>query len=138
MNYDALIAAISNAHQQAKAGVLGAVNRHLILGNWLIGAYLIEFEQNGEDREGDFRTSGAEISFEPPTPLSLDGLFHFSWSHLTELIRLDDPWKRAFYENECLFNRYLVALPKPEQLQQLIETGRAVWEERHPEYETKD
>jgi predicted nuclease of restriction endonuclease-like (RecB) superfamily len=25
-----------------------------------------------------------------------------SWSHLIELIRLDDPWKRAFYENECL------------------------------------
>jgi len=25
-----------------------------------------------------------------------------SWSQLQELIRLDDHWKRAFYENECL------------------------------------
>ena len=28
--------------------------------------------------------------------------------------------------------RYLVALPKPEQLEQLIETDRAAWEQHHP------
>ncbi len=50
MNYDALITAISDAHRQAQTGAAGAVNRHLILRNWLVGAYLVEFEQNGEDR----------------------------------------------------------------------------------------
>jgi hypothetical protein len=50
MNYTALLTAISDAHQQAQTGAAGAVNRHLILRNWLIGAYLVEFEQNGEDR----------------------------------------------------------------------------------------
>jgi len=50
MNYDALIATLAQVHQQAQAGAAGAVNRHLILRNWLIGAYLVEFEQNGEDR----------------------------------------------------------------------------------------
>ena len=29
-------------------------------------------------------------------------------------------------------SRYLVALPKPEQLEQLIETNRAAWEQHHP------
>jgi predicted nuclease of restriction endonuclease-like (RecB) superfamily len=29
-------------------------------------------------------------------------VLRLSWTHLLELIRLDDPWKRAFYENECL------------------------------------
>ena len=29
-------------------------------------------------------------------------LLQFSWSQLVELVRMDDPWKRAFYENECL------------------------------------
>ena len=29
-------------------------------------------------------------------------------------------------------SRYLVALPKPEQLEQLIETDRAAWEQHHP------
>jgi predicted nuclease of restriction endonuclease-like (RecB) superfamily len=37
-----------------------------------------------------------------PTPLSADALRGFSWSHFSEFIRLNDPWKRAFYENECL------------------------------------
>lgn len=35
-------------------------------------------------------------------------MFRFSWSHLIELLRLDDPWKRAFYENETLRASYSV------------------------------
>ena len=50
MNYNVLLEAIGQAHQQAQAGAAGAVNRHLILRNWIIGAYLVEFEQNGKDR----------------------------------------------------------------------------------------
>lgn len=50
MNYPDLIAAISQAHDQARQHAAGAVNRQLILRNWLIGAYLVEFEQNGQDR----------------------------------------------------------------------------------------
>src|SRR5215831_9294087 len=37
-----------------------------------------------------------------PTPLDGQTLLRLSWSHLIELVRLEDPWKRAFYENECL------------------------------------
>jgi len=37
-----------------------------------------------------------------PTPLRSETLLRLTWSHLVELLRLDDPWKRAFYENECL------------------------------------
>jgi hypothetical protein len=33
-----------------QAGAARAVNRHLTLRNWFIGAYIVEFEQNGEDR----------------------------------------------------------------------------------------
>ena len=50
MNYPALIASIADAHAEARRGLAGAVNRHLVLRNWLIGAYLVEFEQKGEDR----------------------------------------------------------------------------------------
>jgi predicted nuclease of restriction endonuclease-like (RecB) superfamily len=35
-------------------------------------------------------------------------LLQFSWSQLQELIRLDDPLKRAFYENECLKSNWSV------------------------------
>jgi predicted nuclease of restriction endonuclease-like (RecB) superfamily len=169
MNYNALITAIAGAHDKALAGAAGAVNRHLIFRNWLIGAHLVEFEQQGEDRAkygegllkrvaGDLRDrqmiglglsmlkdcrtfyrlypqirqsvvgelstgglpsigqppvgeSGGDVVFSPvtsqtasrlPTPLPAAMILRLSWTHLLELVRLDDPWKRAFYENECL------------------------------------
>lgn len=160
MNYAALITVIRDTHQQAQASAAGAVNRHLILRNWLIGAYLVEFEQNGEDRAKygerllsrlaqDLATrqiNGLGVSMlkscrqffrlypqirqpavgelpqlrsvlrigQPavdqlglaPTPLVPQVLLRFSWTHFLELIRLNDPWQRAFYENECLKGRW--------------------------------
>ena len=37
-----------------------------------------------------------------PSPLRAESVLCLSWTHLAELVRLDDVWKRAFYENECL------------------------------------
>jgi hypothetical protein len=36
-----------HAHTQASAA--DAVNRYLAQCNWFVGAYIVEFEQNGED-----------------------------------------------------------------------------------------
>lgn len=169
MNYPALLTAISDAHSRAQAGAAGAVNRHLILRNWLIGAYLVEFEQRGEDRaqygaglikrvasdlesrkfaglgvsilkdcrvfyriypqirqpavgeltvatvlpigqppvgqstnEPNHSTAVSKSAARLPSPLPAPAILRLSWTHLLELIRIDDPWKRAFYENECL------------------------------------
>jgi predicted nuclease of restriction endonuclease-like (RecB) superfamily len=41
-------------------------------------------------------------------PFSADIILRFSWTHLIELIRLDDPLQRAFYENECLKSNWSV------------------------------
>jgi predicted nuclease of restriction endonuclease-like (RecB) superfamily len=43
-----------------------------------------------------------------PTPLSAEEILRFSWSQLQELIRIDDLWKRAFYENELLRGHWSV------------------------------
>ncbi len=161
MKYEALITAIADAHQEARQKAVGAVNRHLILRNWLIGSYIKEYEQNGEDRaaygtrllvrlSADLKSQSvsgvspdmlermrllydtypqlqSEISAplvrklsdgkakpeisapavrksnqDQPIPLPAEKILEFSWTHLAELVRLDDPWKRAFYENECL------------------------------------
>jgi hypothetical protein len=41
--------------------------------------------------------------FDPgPPPVRRDHLLRLSWTHFIELIRIDDPLKRAFYEAECL------------------------------------
>lgn len=169
MNYDALVAMIGRIHRQAQAGAAGAVNRHLVLRNWLIGAYIVEYEQKGADRArygigllnrlscdlakrdvdgvspdqlermrlffqtypqfndmisatvsrklpGLVPSLQQEISATAmrksadgkPSPLSAQSLCALSWSHFVELVRLDDPWKRAFYENECLKGNWSV------------------------------
>jgi hypothetical protein len=42
------------------------------------------------------------------TPLSANAILQLSWTQLIELIRIDDPFKRAFYENECLKGNWSV------------------------------
>ncbi len=48
------------------------------------------------------------VTTELPTPLEPAQILRLSWTHLQELIRIDDPWKRAFFENECLHSRWSV------------------------------
>ena len=50
MNYHALVQSIVTLHREALGRAALAVNRTLVLRNWMIGAYLVEFEQDGEDR----------------------------------------------------------------------------------------
>lgn len=169
MNYKALVKAIAKLHEEAVGRAATAVNQTLVMRNWLIGAYIVEFEQGGEDRAaygkkllenlsvdlqqrsvkgaspdmlermrlfynaypqlrdqisatasrklpGVSQPSEVPISAtvvrksvaSMPTPLSCLALQQLSWSHFVELIRFDDPWKRAFYENECLKDNWSV------------------------------
>lgn len=164
MNYNALVESILDLHRDSVGRAAAAVNQALVMRNWVIGAYIVEFEQNGSDRAAygtallsrlsrDLRRremkgvspdvlermrlvyvrypqlrdripatpsrelpvlfasrDGASISATPsrksairgPKPLPTEYLLRLSWSHLVEFIRIDDPWKCAFYENECL------------------------------------
>ena len=49
-DFGALAAAIRQAHEQMAAQAGRAVNISLTLRNWVIGCYIREYEQNGEDR----------------------------------------------------------------------------------------
>lgn len=50
MQYKSLISSIDETHQTLQQSAVKAVNSHITLRNWLIGYYIVEFEQNGEDR----------------------------------------------------------------------------------------
>ena len=50
MNFAALIQTIGQTHHALQQQAAKAVNRALTIRNWLIGYYIVEFEQNGEDR----------------------------------------------------------------------------------------
>lgn len=190
--YKQLVSAITQLSTQMVRRVATVANQALVLRNWIVGAYIIEYEQGGADRAKygerllqrlaedliakgikglderslrDCRTAyqvypqirGAvspelmgnhalpEISLvvsvetevlmpsrmalsnrkpirgtlspELPTPLSSEDILELSWSKIQELIRISDPWKRAFFENECLLEDWSVR-----ELQRQIES----------------
>ena len=50
MKYQNLLSSIDETHQTLQQSAVKAVNSHITLRNWLIGYYIVEFEQNGKDR----------------------------------------------------------------------------------------
>ena len=50
MDYGWLVESIAQLHDRAQSSAAAAVNRYLVLRNWLTGAYIVEFEQRGTDR----------------------------------------------------------------------------------------
>lgn len=50
MKFDKLVISIQNTHEELQRSAVKAVNQALTVRNWLIGLYIVEFEQKGEDR----------------------------------------------------------------------------------------
>lgn len=50
MNYSGLIKSITGATHRLQEQVATVANQALVIRNWLVGAWLVEFEQNGKDR----------------------------------------------------------------------------------------
>lgn len=50
MNFEQLIQSIESTHVQLSSQAVKQVNYLQTIRNWLIGCYIVEFEQNGEDR----------------------------------------------------------------------------------------
>jgi hypothetical protein len=52
MNFDSLVESIQVTHRLLQQDAVRAINRNLTVRNWLIGFYIVTFEQGGEDRAG--------------------------------------------------------------------------------------
>ena len=48
--FDELSASVLQTHQTAQTSAIRAVNQMATLRNWLIGCYIVEYEQKGRDR----------------------------------------------------------------------------------------
>ncbi len=57
LTFDRLVGAIEDVHAHLSRQAKAAVNMSLTLRNWLIGAWLVEYEQGGADRA----TYGAQL-----------------------------------------------------------------------------
>jgi predicted nuclease of restriction endonuclease-like (RecB) superfamily len=175
MKFESLVTTIEQTHQHFQLQAAKAVNVSLTIRNYLIGFYIVEFEQNGEDRASygarlldnlavklnikglvsaelsrcrqfyfcypqilgtltqEFKNlvpidilgmlsqeSKAEVnssvvgssfskSVEPDWYVPAENLISkLSYSHLVELIKIQNDIKRTFYEIECIKNTWSV------------------------------
>lgn len=77
-NFDQLIDNVYQTHCQLQSNARKVVNLNLTIRNWLVGYYIVEFEQNGEDRA----KYGTNLIGELASKLKAKGLKGFSVSAL--------------------------------------------------------
>ena len=171
LDFTSLVSAIQKVHEQSAEQAKRAVNTGLTLRNWLIGAYLAEYELNGSDRadygDGVFLKLASSLRLLQVTNTGKRQLYQYlafyrhypqivrtlsapfvklmpiavksnetaerkhseakvrtlsaqskiqeeqllsklSYSHFEQLVAIDDPIKRSFYEVECLRGNWSV------------------------------
>lgn len=121
--YNELLDNIGSTLQNARENAAKAVNVELVNANWLIGKYIVEYEQQGTERANygvellvslskDLKTRfGKGFS---RSNLKLMRLFYIkypkyqtvsgilSWSHYAELLTVSDDLARSFYEKQSI------------------------------------
>lgn len=157
-SFNDLASIVQTTHDAVQSSAVKAINRMQTMRNWLIGYYIVEFEQNGKDRaeygtqllkkleervdrkgltttlfkwarkfyrlypqmmenlpipicatvmhqlqpiENEEDTIGASMMHQFVTP-GKTIISHLSFTHLREIMTLDDPLARYFYEQECI------------------------------------
>lgn len=119
--YNAQLQSVGNALTQGRSRAAAAVNAAMVQTYWEIGRQIVEYEQKGNER--------AEYGSDVLNRLSRDlterygkGFSHsnlvyirklyltypksqtlsdqLTWSHYVELLKVDDPLERSFYEKE--------------------------------------
>ena len=157
-SFNDLASIVQTTHDAAQSSAVKAINRMQTMRNWLIGYYIVEFEQHGKDKaeygtqllkkleervdrkgltttlfkwarkfyrlypqmmenlpipicatvmhqlqpiENKEDTIGASMTHQFVTP-GKTIISHLSFTHLREIMTLDDPLARYFYEQECI------------------------------------
>lgn len=157
-SFNDLASIVQTTHDAAQSSAVKAINRMQTMRNWLIGYYIVEFEQHGKDRaeygtqllkkleervdrkgltttlfkwarkfyrlypqmmenlpipicatvmhqlqpiENKEDTIGASMTHQFVTP-GKTIISHLSFTHLREIMTLDDTLARYFYEQECI------------------------------------
>ncbi len=105
MNFSTLIKQIDQTHLTLQQNAVKAVNSHITLRNWLIGYYIIAFEQHGDDRA----KYGTQLLKELAKSLNIKGLT------APELSRC-----RQFFNTYRLFIDFLNVIPAYNQVPKSI------------------
>lgn len=145
--YQTLIQQVSKTWLSGQAQALQAVNYQLIETYWHIGRHLVEFEQKGKPRaeygqsllkqlaqdltlrhgKGFSRSNLIRMrQFYLAYPISAKPSHQLSWSHYVELLKLDDPQERSFYQQQAIAEKWSVPELKRQKNAQLFCDWRRV------------
>jgi predicted nuclease of restriction endonuclease-like (RecB) superfamily len=97
MNFQVLADTISQTHHALYTESVKAVNRNLTLRNWLIGCYLVEYEQKGDDRA----TYGSKLLASLAKQVNVKGIsetslklcrqFYFTYPQVAQIFKTNIP-----------------------------------------------
>lgn len=120
---------IVNLVNTSKENLVSSVNKVMTETYWQIGKYIVEFEQSGNVKavygSKMLTTLSHELTLRMGKGYSRPNLNNMrkfylkypncqtvsdklSWSHICELIKIDDDLERSFYEKECTKERWNV------------------------------
>lgn len=130
--YQQLLGQIAHDYQQGQVRAVQAVNTHLLATYWQVGQRIVEFEQHGKERaeygkalikqlasdltlrfgKGFSRSNLIRIRqfyvAYPDFQISATASHLLTWSHMVELLKIDDPLERSFYEQQSIKDRWTV------------------------------
>lgn len=139
-SFNDLASIVQTTHDAAQSSAIKAINRMQTMRNWLIGYYIVEFEQHGKDRaeygtqllkkleervnrkgltRNTFQSSRNFYRIYPQMIENFENricttvsckfitsgetlVSKLSFSHINEIMKVDDPLARYFYEQECI------------------------------------
>lgn len=128
-SYSTLVERIGNAVAAGQHKASVAVNISMLETYWHIGRYIVEFEQNGENRAiyGDklLTTLSKDLRLRFGKKFSLSNIYNMrklyqrfpifqtvsgklSWSHYLELLKLDDDREVSFYTQQSILENWSV------------------------------
>jgi predicted nuclease of restriction endonuclease-like (RecB) superfamily len=127
--YQQLLEQIADIYTQGRLRAVQAVNVELVQVNWHVGRHIVEFEQAGRVRAeygtalinnlaSDLRVRFGKgfgrsnlircRQFFLAYPKGATLSHQLTWSHIVELLKLDDPLERGFYEKQAIAERWSV------------------------------
>lgn len=130
--YQQLLGQIAHDYQQGQVRAVQAVNTHLLATYWQVGQRIVEFEQGGKERaaygKALINQLASDLTLRFGKGFSRSNLIRIrqfylaypdfqkgatashllTWSHMVELLKIDDPLERSFYEQQSIRERWTV------------------------------
>lgn len=125
--YQPLVDQISLLLTEGRKRAASSVNTIMTETYWNIGKYIVEFEQNGQakvaygtsklTRLSQILTARFGRGFSRPNLVNMRKFYltypncqtlsdNLSWSHICQLLQIDDDLERSFYEEECVSQKW--------------------------------